>query len=63
MPVKHIPDDIWRRIERETVKAVIETRETVKEGRVLNWLILRGLKDIEPEDYRDLVRKPEKSIN
>ena len=57
MPSKHINDATWREVEKETVKAVIETREPIKDTDVLNWLIQRGLKDIEKEDYREVVKK------
>jgi len=59
MPTKHISDRTWRLIEKETVKAVIETREPIKDTDVLNWLINRGLKNIEKEDYRN-IKTPQK---
>lgn len=60
MPTKHVNDATWRLIEKETVKAVVETREPVKDTDVLNWLILRGLKDIEKEDYKELKKEEKK---
>lgn len=60
MATKHINDATWRLIEKETVKAVIETREPIKDTDVLNWLIMRGLKGIEKEDYRELKKEEKK---
>jgi len=60
MPTKHVTDKTWRLIEKETVKAVIETREPIKDTDVLNWLIIRGLKDIEKEDYKDIKKGTKK---
>jgi len=57
MPTKHIPDSTWRKVESETVKAVIATQKAIKDTEVLNWLILKGLKDIEKEDYREIKRE------
>lgn len=54
MPTKHINAKTWRKVEQETVKAVVETREPIKDTDILNWLIERGLKGIEKEDYRDI---------
>jgi hypothetical protein len=54
MPTKHINDAVWRKVEQATVKAVVETREPIKDTDVLNWLIERGLRDIEKGDYREL---------
>ena len=55
MPTKHIPDDTWRKVESETVKAVIKTKRSIKDTEMLNILILKGLESIEDEDYQKLV--------
>ncbi|MFV0594406.1 hypothetical protein [Shewanella sp.] len=60
MPTKHINDTTWRLVEKETVRAVLETREPVKDTDVLNWLILRGLKDIDKADYKELKKDDKK---
>lgn len=60
MPTKHVTDTTWRLIEKETVKAVIETKEPIKDTDVLNWLIIRGLKGIEKEDYKDIKKGSKK---
>ena len=51
MATKHIPDSTWRKIEKETVKAVISTERAIKETEMLNFLILKGLEAIEERDY------------
>ncbi|CDG21370.1 conserved protein of unknown function [Xenorhabdus poinarii G6] len=57
MPTKHINDSIWRLVEKETVKAVIELKEPVKDTTVLEWLIRKGLDTISDEDYRKFSKK------
>lgn len=57
MPTKHINSATWRKVEKETVKAVVETREPIKDTDVLNWLIERGLQGIEKEDYKELKKE------
>lgn len=54
MPTKHINDKIWREVEKETVKAVIEVKAPIKDTDVLNWIIKRGLENIEKEDYQNI---------
>lgn len=60
MPSKHIDDATWRKIESETVKAVIATRTSLKDTEVLKILILKGLEEIKPDDYEEYVRKKRK---
>ncbi|EMA4501164.1 hypothetical protein U3B95_006575, partial [Pseudomonas aeruginosa] len=50
MPTKHIDDATWRKVEKETVKAVIHLQASVKDTEVLRWLILKGLEEMTPED-------------
>jgi hypothetical protein len=56
MPSKHIPDETWRRVEKETVRAVIKTQKSIKDTEMLNLLILKGLEAIEEEDYKKVTR-------
>lgn len=56
MPSKHIPDETWRKVEKETVKAVIKTQKSIKDTDMLNLLILKGLETIEEEDYKKVIR-------
>ena len=46
MPVKHIPEAIWRKVEKELVKAVIETKKPVKESQILEVILKVGIKNI-----------------
>jgi len=39
MPTKHIDEITWRKVEKETVKAVIETKQTVTDTKMLKLLI------------------------
>lgn len=52
MPSKHIDDQTWRKVEKETVKAVIAAQAGIKETEVLRMLILKGLEHIKEDDYR-----------
>ncbi|EPL6456948.1 hypothetical protein N0G65_004155 [Providencia rettgeri] len=52
MPTKHINDNTWRLVEKETVKAVIELKVPVKDTEVLDWLIRKGIESITEDDYR-----------
>lgn len=52
MPTKHIPDTTWRKVEKETVKAVVATQTGFKDTEILNLLILKGLEAIKEEDYQ-----------
>lgn len=61
MPSKHIDDATWRKVEQETVKAVIATRTSIKDTEVLKMLILKGLEEITEEDYADFLKKKKKA--
>ncbi len=52
MPTKHIDEPTWRKVEKETVKAVITTQTALKDTEILKILILKGLKEITEEDYK-----------
>ncbi len=57
MPTKHIDDATWRKVEKETVKAVVASQASLKDTEVLRTLILKGIENISEEDYIDLARK------
>lgn len=57
MPTKHICDSTWRKVEKETVKAVTSTQKAIKDTEVLNLLILKGLEAIEQEDYEKAFKR------
>lgn len=59
MPVKHIPSGIWREVEKELVKAVVETQKPVKESEIIELLLRIGIKNVQKKDYQSL--KDEKS--
>lgn len=59
MPVKHIPSGIWREVEKELVKAVVETQKPVKESEIIELLLKIGIKNVQKKDYQSL--KNEKS--
>lgn len=56
MPTKHIDDATWRKVESETVKAVVATKTSLKDTEVLKLLILKGLKEIKEEDYTAYIK-------
>tara|TARA_B100000446_G_scaffold161144_1_gene160426 strand:- start:240 stop:416 length:177 start_codon:yes stop_codon:yes gene_type:complete len=57
MPTKHIDDVTWRKVEKETVKAVVATQRTFKDTEMLKILINKGLENIEEEDYLRVRKK------
>lgn len=57
MPTKHIDDATWRKVETETVKAVVATKTSLKDTEVLKLLILKGLQEIKEEDYIAYINK------
>lgn len=57
MPTKHIDDATWRKVESETVKAVVATKTSLKDTEVLKLLILKGLQEIGEEDYMAYINK------
>lgn len=57
MPVKHIPDAIWRKVEKELVKAVIATQRPVKESEIIEVLLKKGLESIKEDDYKQMKKK------
>lgn len=59
MPSKHIKDDKWERIEKLTVKAVIQTRKSIKERDILDLVLQKGLDSIDEVDF-DLIAKKKK---
>jgi len=57
MPTKHIDDVTWRKVEKETVRAVVTSQASIKDTEVLKVLILKGIEGITEEDYKELARK------
>lgn len=56
MPVKHIPEAIWRKVEKEIVKAVIATQRPIKESEMIEYLLKKGLEATKSDDYRELMK-------
>ncbi|AKO38829.1 repressor [[Haemophilus] ducreyi] len=50
MPSKHIDDMTWKKVQDETVKAVILTKTSLKDTEILKILIKKGLKHIQDEE-------------
>lgn len=61
MPSKHIDDLTWKKVQEETVKAVISTRTSIKETEMLKILIQKGLKNITENDYIEYANKKSQS--
>lgn len=57
MPTKHINDVQWRKIEKETVKAVSILAIPVKDTKMLEWVIEKGLENLTEDDYRKFLKK------
>tara|TARA_R110002167_G_scaffold231963_2_gene437169 strand:- start:9782 stop:9961 length:180 start_codon:yes stop_codon:yes gene_type:complete len=56
MPSKHIDDITWRKVEKESLRAVKAADKVFKETEILKTLILKGLENITDEDYEKLAR-------
>lgn len=57
MPTKHIPDAIWRKVEKELVKAVVATQRPVKESEIIELLLKKGLENVTENDYQQISKK------
>ncbi|PMM19648.1 hypothetical protein [Vibrio lentus] len=51
MATKHIKDSTWEKVEKENVKAIIETKKSIKDTETLDFLINLGLSKITKDDY------------
>lgn len=60
MPSKHIYDMTWKKVQDETVKAVILTKTSLKDTEILKILIKKGLKHIQDEDYLEYIKSKNK---
>lgn len=60
MPTKNINDVTWRKIEIETVRAVIATKAALKDTEVMTCLIEKGLKTISDQDYEEFIKSKRK---
>ncbi|ECE6626366.1 TPA: hypothetical protein ACW45H_005702 [Salmonella enterica subsp. enterica serovar Newport] len=60
MTTKHINDELYRKVEKETVKVVGMLTKPVKDTKVLEWLIRKGLETITEDDYYRFSREKNK---
>ncbi len=54
MATKHIKDTTWAKVEKQTVKAVIETKTSIKETEMLDYLINLGLEKFSETDFQKI---------
>ncbi len=53
MPVKHIPEATWRKVEKKMVELVVETKLPLKASEVLDLSLRIGLERLTAEEvYR-----------
>ncbi|CAQ81384.1 hypothetical protein [Aliivibrio salmonicida] len=57
MTTRHIKDSTWKKVEEKTVKSVIETRTSIKETEMLDFLINLGLERFEQEDFNKIKKR------
>ena len=57
MTTRHIKDVTWRKVEKKTLKAVIETQTNIKETEMLDFLINLGLERFEDEDFQRIKKR------
>lgn len=51
MPTKHIDEETWKKVEKKMVEIIIDTKKSIKEGKLLKQLILIGLKHYDEEQF------------
>jgi hypothetical protein len=62
MPSQHIKTETWKKVERETVKAIIQAKKNIRTTEILDMLIQKGLEKATPADYKSLVEKQSSSM-
>lgn len=60
MPVKHIPDGIYAKLEKKQMDAIIHTKRKIKDAEFIEFVIKRGLASLKDEDFDDLGKTKEK---
>lgn len=63
MPTKHIDDITWRKVEKETVRAVISSQTALKDTEILKILINKGMSVITDDDYKQFAKLKNKRNN
>ncbi|NQY27804.1 MAG: hypothetical protein HRT92_11620 [Piscirickettsiaceae bacterium] len=56
MPSQHIKDETWKKVEKEAVRAVIQTKTHIRPTEILDLLVMKGLEVIDEVDYDKLAR-------
>ena len=57
MPTKHIDEVAWRLVEQQVVKAVTESQTGIKDTKLMNYALIKGLKSLNKEDYMEMAKK------
>ena len=57
MPTKHIDNVTWRKIEKETVRAVTASQAPIKDTEILKLLINKGIEEVKESDYMELAKR------
>lgn len=61
MPTKHIDEKTWDLVKKEQINAILLTKHTFKDAKILRILIKKGIETITEEDYIHILKssKPE----
>lgn len=60
MPSQHIKEDTWRKVEKETIRAIIQTKTNIRTTEMLDLLIRKGLEVIDEIDFDKLAKNKNK---
>jgi len=58
MPSIHINDEVWKKVEKGSVKAVIQTKTAITPEIFVHWLIENGLKNIDEIEIDQRAKNP-----
>jgi len=56
MPSQHIKDETWRKVEKEAIRAIIQTKTNIRTTEILDLLIKKGLEVVDEIDFDKLVK-------
>lgn len=57
MPTKHVPDDVWKRVEKVMMDATIKTKTRFRDSDLLGMILEVGLAHITEDDYWKLAKE------
>jgi len=57
MPVKHIPDGIYAKLETKHMDAIIYTKRKIKDAEFIEFVIKRGIASLNDEAFEELSKK------